>query len=92
MDFEDLVCRHASVLNFSTSTPTRKRFPHSTVHECLKAFFQHASVFKRTDALSTIALLIKEVQKPFRHASVLKRAFQHARVRLLNPRFRPSKR
>ena len=34
--------RHA----FLARTPTRKRFPHSTVHECLKAFFRHASVFK----------------------------------------------
>ena len=33
-------------LAFLARTPTRKRFPHSTVYECLKAFFRHASVFK----------------------------------------------
>ena len=32
--------RHAGV--FGTSTPTRKRFPHSTVHKCFKTFFRHA--------------------------------------------------
>ena len=31
--------RHASVL---ARTPTRKRFLHSTVYECLQAFFRHA--------------------------------------------------
>ena len=33
--------RHASpyTLAFLARTPTRKRCPHSTVHECLKAFF-----------------------------------------------------
>ena len=34
------------MLAFLARTPTRKRFPHCTVYECLKAFFRHASVFK----------------------------------------------
>ena len=30
------------MLAFLARTPTRKRFPHSTVYECLKAFSRHA--------------------------------------------------
>ena len=60
--------RHASV--FSTSTPTRKRFPHSTVHECFTALFRRASVFKTHR--HAVYQCLKEVQKPFRHASVFR--------------------
>ena len=35
--------RHTSVL---ARTPTRKRFPHSTVYECLKAFFDTHALFQ----------------------------------------------
>ena len=64
--------RHANpdTLAFLARTPTRKRFPHSTVYECLKAFFRHASVFKTHRHAAYHCL--KEVQKPFRHASVFK--------------------
>ena len=58
--------RHASVAR----APTRKRSPHSTVYECLKAFFRHARVFKRHR--HAVYHCLKEVQKPFRHASVFK--------------------
>ena len=46
--------RHPSVL---ARAPTRKRLPHSTAYECLKAFFGHASVFflRCTNTLSTNA-------------------------------------
>ena len=61
--------RHANpdTLAFLACTPTRKRFPHSTVYECLKAFIRHASVFKRTDTLST------NLQKLFNTLAFLKR-------------------
>ena len=37
-------------------TPTRKRWLHSTVYECLKAFLRHTSIFlKRSDTMSTNA-------------------------------------
>ena len=64
--------RHADpdTLAFLARTPTRKRFPHSTVHECLKALFRHASVFKTHR--HAVYHCLKEVQKPFRHASVFK--------------------
>ena len=47
---------------------------------CLKAFFRRASVFEtHRHAVYHCFLIIKEVQKPFRHASVFKmRAFRHA--------------
>ena len=46
----------ATILEFKCNvTPTCKRFPHSAVCECLKAFFRHDSVLKRTDTLSTNA-------------------------------------
>ena len=35
--------------------------------------------------------LVSRSRKPFRHASILKRALRHARVRFKNARFRPSK-
>ena len=55
---------------FLARTPTRKRFPLSTVHECLKALFRHASVFKTHRY--AVCHCLKEVQKPLRHASVFK--------------------
>ena len=68
---------HHSV--FGTSTPTRKRFPHSTACECLKAFFRHASVFKTHR--HAVDHCLKEVQK--KHFD--------AQVCFLNACFRPSK-
>ena len=64
--------RHANpdTLALLARTPTRKRFPHSTAYECLKAFFRHASVFKKHR--HAVYHCLKEVQKPFRHASVFK--------------------
>ena len=41
---------------FSARTPTRKQFPHSTVYECFKAFFDTLAFLKRTDTLSTNVL------------------------------------
>ena len=62
--------RHANLdtLAFLARTPTRKRFPHSTLYECLKSLFAHASVFKAHR--HAVYHCLEEVQKPFRHASV----------------------
>ena len=84
--------RHANpdTLAFLARTPTRKRFSHSTVYECLKAFFRHASVFETHR--HAVYHCLKKPPTFFRHANdFLKRAFRHARVRFQNARFRPSK-
>ena len=54
--------RRAATLAFLARTPTRKRFPHSTVCECLKAFFRHASVCKTHR--HAVYHCLKEVHKP----------------------------
>ena len=61
------------------------------VGNCPKVLFRHASVFKTHR--HAVYHCLKEVQKPFRHASVFKRAFRHARVRFktrVNAHLRPS--
>ena len=72
---------------FSTSTPTRKRFPHSTVYKCLKAFFRHASVFKTHR--HAVYHCLKEVQKPFRRASVCKTKGPNAHPKSRNTKKTP---
>ena len=58
-----------NTLAFLARTPTRKRFPHSTVYECLTAFFGHACVSK-THRHAVYPCLKKPPIFFFRHASV----------------------
>ena len=50
-------------------TPTRKRFPHSTLYECLKAFFRHARFF---NAPTRNLPMFKKPPTFFRHVCVFK--------------------
>ena len=50
-------------------TPTHKRFPHSTVYKCLRHVFDTQFFKARRHA---VYHCLKEVQKPFRRASVFK--------------------
>ena len=61
-----LKTRHASV--FSTHSDTQAVPAFHCEYECLNAFFRHASVFKTHR--HAVYHCLKEVQKPFRHASV----------------------
>ena len=78
--------RHSA---FSTSTPIRERFPHSTAYECLKAFFRHASVFKTHR--HAVYQCLKKPPTFFRHASVFETLVSTRACPFLNARFRPSK-
>ena len=60
--------RHASV--FSTHSDTRTVPAFHCIRLCLKAFFRRASVFKTHR--HAVYHCLKEIQKPFRHASVFK--------------------
>ena len=51
-----------------TSTPTRKRFPHSTVYDSVYKHIFDTLAFLKTHRHAVYHCL-KEVQKPFRHAS-----------------------
>ena len=62
-------CAKPDTLAFLARTPTRKRLPHSTVHECLKAFFRHARFKMHRHA---VYHCFKKPPTLFRHASVFK--------------------
>ena len=76
--------KNTDTLALLARSPTRKRFPHSAVYECLKAFFRHARVFKTHR--HAVYQCLKKPPTFFRHASVSKHVRFDTRVPVFKTR------